>query len=159
TAIIDLAGATAFFEQHASTGIVLKAVGGGGGRGMRIVREAGGLTDAFARASAEAKSAFGNGDLYAERLIGRGRHIEIQIVGDGKGGVAALGDRECTLQRRSQKIVELAPSPHLPSALRQRIVDAAQAMAKAVTYRSLGTFEFLVEDADFFFIEANPRLQ
>ncbi|MBV8187625.1 MAG: carbamoyl-phosphate synthase large subunit, partial [Alphaproteobacteria bacterium] len=159
TDVVDLAGAEAFFEQHAANGIVLKAVAGGGGRGMRIVREAGALSDAFARATAEAKSAFGNGDLYAERLIGRARHIEIQIVGDGKGGIAALGERECTLQRRSQKIVELAPSRHLSQALRRRIVDAAVAMAKAVAYRSLGTFEFLLDGEEYFFIEANPRLQ
>ena len=104
-------------------------------------------TDAFARASAEAKSAFGNGALYAERLVGRARHIEVQIVGDGKGGIVALGERECSLQRRSQKIVELAPSPNLKPALRKKIVDAAIAMAKAVKYRSLGTFEFLVDEA------------
>ena len=111
-------------------------------------------------ASAEAKSAFGNGDLYAERLVGRARHIEVQIVGDGKGGIVALGERECTLQRRSQKMVEIAPSPNLKPALRKKIVDAALAMAKAVKYRSLGTFEFLVDEATTSsFIEANPRLQ
>jgi acetyl/propionyl-CoA carboxylase alpha subunit len=125
---------------------------------MRLIVR-GEITDAFARASAEAKSAFGNGALYAERLVGRARHIEVQIVGDGKGGIVALGERECTLQRRSQKIVELAPSPNLKPALRKKIVDAAIVMAKAVKYRSLGTFEFLLDEADFFFIEANPRLQ
>ncbi|HSI02426.1 MAG TPA: carboxyl transferase domain-containing protein, partial [Reyranella sp.] len=117
------------------------------------------IAEAFTRASAEAKAAFGNGDLYAERLVRQARHIEVQIVGDGTGGIVALGERECTLQRRSQKIVELAPSPGLKPALRQKIVNAAIAMAKAVKYRSLGTFEFLVEGNDFFFIEANPRLQ
>ena len=126
---------------------------------MRLVRSEAELADAFARASAEAKAAFGNGDLYAERLVGRARHIEVQIVGDGKGGIVALGERECTLQRRSQKIVEVAPSPNLAPALRERIVAAAIAMAKAVNYRSLGTFEFLVDDGEYFFIEANPRLQ
>jgi acetyl/propionyl-CoA carboxylase alpha subunit/acetyl-CoA carboxylase carboxyltransferase component len=159
TAVIDLAGAEAFFEQHRKGGIVLKAVAGGGGRGMRIVRESGELADAFAHATAEARSAFGNGDLYAERLIGRARHIEIQIVGDGKGAVVTLGERECTLQRRNQKVVELAPSPHLEPALRRRIVEAAAVMARALNYRSLGTFEFLVDGDDFFFIEANARLQ
>jgi acetyl/propionyl-CoA carboxylase alpha subunit/acetyl-CoA carboxylase carboxyltransferase component len=155
----DLAGATAFFRKHAKSGIVLKAIAGGGGRGMRLIKEEGEIADAFARASAEAKSAFGNGDLYAERLVGRARHIEVQIAGDGKGGIVALGERECTLQRRSQKIVELAPSPNLKPALRKKIVDAAIVMAKAVKYRSLGTFEFLVDGTEFFFIEANPRLQ
>jgi acetyl/propionyl-CoA carboxylase alpha subunit/acetyl-CoA carboxylase carboxyltransferase component len=154
----DVAGATAFFRKHAKAGIALKAIAGGGGRGMRLVTEESAIADAFTRASAEAKAAFGNGALYAERLVRQARHIEIQIVGDGKG-VVALGERECSLQRRSQKIVELAPSPGLKPALRKKIVDAAVAMAKAAKYRSLGTFEFLVEGNDFFFIEANPRLQ
>jgi acetyl/propionyl-CoA carboxylase alpha subunit/acetyl-CoA carboxylase carboxyltransferase component len=156
---VDVAGATAFFRKHAKSGIALKAIAGGGGRGMRLVTHEGDVADAFTRASAEAQSAFGNGALYAERLVRQARHIEVQIVGDGKGGIAALGERECTLQRRSQKIVELAPSPNLKPAMRKRIVDAATAMAKAVKYRSLGTFEFLVDGNDFFFIEANPRLQ
>ncbi len=156
---IDVEGATAFFKKHAKSGIVLKAIAGGGGRGMRLIKSEGDIAEAFARASAEAKSAFGNGDLYAERLVGHARHVEIQTVGDGKGKVVALGERECTLQRRSQKIVELAPSRNLGPALREKIVDAAIAMAKAVKYRSLGTFEFLVDGEDFFFIEANPRLQ
>jgi acetyl/propionyl-CoA carboxylase alpha subunit/acetyl-CoA carboxylase carboxyltransferase component len=156
---IDAAGAGAFFRKHARAGIALKAIAGGGGRGMRLIRDAGEIADAFARASAEAKAAFGNGALYAERLVTGARHIEIQIVGDGKGGIVSLGERECTLQRRSQKIVELAPSPNLPRPLARKITDAAIAMAKAVRYRSLGTFEFLVEGKDFYFIEANPRLQ
>ncbi|MBX9942772.1 MAG: biotin/lipoyl-binding protein [Reyranella sp.] len=158
----DVAGVKAFFAKHAKSGVVIKAIAGGGGRGMRIVTAEGDIAEAFARASAEAKAAFGNGDLYAERLIARARHIEVQVVGDGAGGIVALGERECTLQRRSQKIVELAPSPHLAGAMRDKIVAAAVTMAKAVNYRSLGTFEFLVDDAasDFFcFIEANPRLQ
>jgi acetyl/propionyl-CoA carboxylase alpha subunit len=138
--VIDLAGAIAFFKKHAKAGIALKAIAGGGGRGMRLIKSEGEITDAFARATAEAKSAFGNGDLYAEQLVGRARHIEVQIVGDGKGGIVALGERECTLQRRSQKIVELAPSPNLKPALRKKIIDAAVTMAKAVKYRSLGTF-------------------
>jgi acetyl/propionyl-CoA carboxylase alpha subunit/acetyl-CoA carboxylase carboxyltransferase component len=156
---VDAAGATTFFKMHAKAGIALKAIAGGGGRGMRLIKNEGEIADAFARASAEAKSAFGNGALYAERLVSKARHIEVQIVGDGKGGVVALGERECTMQRRNQKIIELAPSPNLPAALRKKIVDAAITMAKAVKYRSLGTFEFLVEGSDFFFIEANPRLQ
>jgi acetyl/propionyl-CoA carboxylase alpha subunit len=109
----DVAGIKAFFGKHAKSGIVIKAIAGGGGRGMRIVTREGDIDEAFARASAEAQAAFGNGALYAERLIARARHIEVQIVGDGQGGAAALGERECTIQRRSQKIVELAPSPNL----------------------------------------------
>jgi acetyl/propionyl-CoA carboxylase alpha subunit/acetyl-CoA carboxylase carboxyltransferase component len=158
TGEIDAAGAVAFFRKHAKSGIALKAIAGGGGRGMRLITDESAIADAFTRASAEAKAAFGNGALYAERLVARARHIEVQIVGDGKG-VVALGERECSLQRRNQKIVELAPSPGLKPAVAKKIVDAALAMAKAVKYRSLGTFEFLVEDGDFFFIEANPRLQ
>ena len=159
TDVTDLAGATAFFKEHAKSGIALKAIAGGGGRGMRLIKSEDEIADAFARAGAEAKSAFGNGDLYAERLVGRARHIEVQIVGDGKGGIVALGERECTVQRRSQKIVERAPSPNLGAALRKKIVAAAVAMAKSVKYRSLGTFEFLVDEGEYFFIEANPRLQ
>ena len=158
----NVAGMKAFFTKHAKAGIVIKAIAGGGGRGMRIVTQESEIGEAFARAMSEAKAAFGNGDLYAERLIARARHIEVQIVGDGAGGIVALGERECSVQRRSQKIVELAPSPHLGEAMRQKIVDAAVAMAKVVNYRSLGTFEFLVDDSapDYFcFIEANPRLQ
>jgi acetyl/propionyl-CoA carboxylase alpha subunit/acetyl-CoA carboxylase carboxyltransferase component len=156
---VDVSGAKAFFKKHAQSGIVLKAVAGGGGRGMRLIGKEDEIADAFERAAAEAKAAFGNGALYAERMVSRARHVEIQIAGDGKGNVVALGERECSLQRRSQKIVELAPSPTLDSAMRKKIVDAALAMAKAVTYRSLGTFEFLVDGPEFFFIEANPRLQ
>jgi acetyl/propionyl-CoA carboxylase alpha subunit len=157
----DLTGFRAFFERHAKSGIMVKAIAGGGGRGMRPVREAGELAEAVERCAAEAKAAFGNPALYAERLIDRARHIEVQIVGDGKGGIVALGERDCTVQRRNQKIVELAPSPNLKPALRKKIVAAAVAMAKVVKYRSLGTFEFLVDNrsGDFFFIEANPRLQ
>ncbi|TMJ25836.1 MAG: biotin/lipoyl-binding protein, partial [Alphaproteobacteria bacterium] len=158
TESVDVAGATAFFRKHAKAGIALKAIAGGGGRGMRLITEQSAIAEAFTRASAEAKAAFGNGALYAERLVRQARHIEVQVVGDGKA-VVALGERECSLQRRSQKIVELAPSPGLKPALRKKIVEAALAMAKAAKYRSLGTFEFLVEGGDFFFIEANPRLQ
>ena len=140
-------------------GVALKAIAGGGGCGMRLVTAEADLADAFVRASAEAKSAFGNGALYVERLIRRARHIEVQIVGDGKGGIAALGERGVHPATAQPKIVELAPSPNLVPALRRKIVDAAIAMAKAASYRSLGTFEFLVEGGEFFFIEANPRLQ
>ena len=159
----DVAGVRAFFAQHAESGVMIKAIAGGGGRGMRPVRDAAEIDEAFVRCAAEAKAAFGNGDLYAERLIPRARHIEVQIVGDGKGGIVALGERECTIQRRNQKIIEMAPSPNLSAELRWKIVDAAIAMARAVDYRSLGTFEFLVDAASsspfFCFIEANPRLQ
>ncbi|MBP6903043.1 MAG: carbamoyl-phosphate synthase large subunit [Burkholderiaceae bacterium] len=145
-------------------GLMLKAVAGGGGRGMRAVLSPDELPTAFERCSAEAQAAFGVGAVYAERLMGRARHIEIQVIGDGQR-VLALGERECTLQRRFQKLVEVAPSPGLDPALRERLVQAALTLARAVGYRSLGTFEFLVGahsaalPQPFFFIEANPRLQ
>ena len=160
---VDLAGAEAFLAGLGPAGaMVIKAVSGGGGRGMRVVEDAGGVAEAYARCRSEAKAAFGNGAVYVEELIPRARHIEIQVVGDGCGGVSHLGERECSVQRRHQKIVEIAPSPQLSEALRSRIAAAAVRMAQAVGYRSLGTFEFLVDataDDRFVFIEANARLQ
>lgn len=140
--------------------VMIKAVAGGGGRGMRAVTRLDELEAAYARCRSEAQAAFGNGALYVERLIPRARHIEIQIVGDGNS-VSQLGERECTLQRRQQKLVEMAPSPTLAAPLRERIADCALRMATAVRYEGLGTFEFLLDaDSDeFVFIEANPRLQ
>jgi acetyl/propionyl-CoA carboxylase alpha subunit/acetyl-CoA carboxylase carboxyltransferase component len=151
-------------EAHGGArGIVIKAVGGGGGRGMRAISSRDALAEAFARCTSEARAAFGIDTVYAEKLIARARHIEIQVVGDGREAIA-LGERDCTLQRRFQKLVEIAPSPALSPALRERIVEAALTMAREAGYRSLGTFEFLVdEDPDpelpFVFIESNPRLQ
>lgn len=153
-----------FFASQADAGIVIKAVGGGGGRGMRMVRRQEELAEAFARCRSEAASAFGIDALYAERLISRARHIEVQVVGDGTH-VATLGERDCTLQRRFQKVIEVAPSPVLAPQLREQILGAATTLAARVGYVSLGTFEFLVEETDsgeqtrFVFIEANPRLQ
>ncbi|GJG95433.1 carboxyl transferase domain-containing protein [Cupriavidus pauculus] len=155
---------TAFFDAQAGAGVVIKAVGGGGGRGMRVVRRREDLAEAYARCRSEAASAFGIDALYAERLVVRARHIEVQIAGDGTD-VVALGERDCTLQRRFQKLVEIAPSPVLKPQLRDQIIKCALRLARRVHYRSLGTFEFLVEESDtgeqkgFVFIEANPRLQ
>lgn len=158
---ITLEQAHAFFHAQQGAGIMLKALGGGGGRGMRAVNDAAQLDEAFARCSAEALS-FGVPGVYAERLMPQARHIEVQILGDGEQ-VIPLGERECTLQRRFQKLVEIAPSPNLSSGLRAQLVEAALAMARSVGYRSLCTFEFLVNEASpdlpFVFIEANPRLQ
>ncbi|GER20405.1 carboxyl transferase domain-containing protein [Variovorax boronicumulans] len=159
-----LAQAQAFFaEQHAQgAGVMVKAIGGGGGRGMRAVLNAEELPEAHARCMSEAKAAFGIEGVYVERLMRNARHIEVQVLGDGSA-VASLGERECTLQRRFQKLVEIAPSPSLPEPLRAQVTQAALRMAKAVGYRGLGTFEFLVDAASttlpFVFIEANPRLQ
>lgn len=155
---------TRFFEAQGNAGIVIKAVGGGGGRGMRVVNRKEDLAQAYARCRSEAASAFGVDALYAERLVARARHIEVQIAGDGSH-VVSLGERDCTLQRRFQKLIEIAPSPALHPELRERILNAATTLAGHVRYRSLGTFEFLVEENDkreqesFVFIEANPRLQ
>ncbi len=152
----------AFFDAQGGAGVVIKAVGGGGGRGMRVINSRDELAQAYARCQVEAHSAFGIDALYAECLVSRARHIEVQIVGDGRE-VMALGERDCSLQRRFQKLVEIAPSPALTEDLRQRITEAALRMAREVGYCSLGTFEFLVDegraDGSFVFIEANPRLQ
>ncbi|HTD03604.1 carboxyl transferase domain-containing protein [Undibacterium sp.] len=163
TGAVTLEQAQDFFAAQAGgNGVMIKAIGGGGGRGMRVVQHAADLADAYARCVSEAHAAFGVDSVYLERLIGRARHIEIQIAGDGQQ-VMALGDRECTLQRRFQKLVEIAPSPSLSDDLRQRITSAALTLARSVGYRGLGTFEFLVDetagDLPFVFIEANPRLQ
>jgi acetyl/propionyl-CoA carboxylase alpha subunit len=161
-AAVSLMEAQAFFAQHAHAGIVIKAIGGGGGRGMRAVASADDLPAAYARCRSEAQAAFGVDGVYVERLMGNARHIEVQVLGDGRE-VIALGERECTLQRRFQKVVEIAPSPSLPAPLRERITTAALSMARAVAYEGLGTFEFLVDlassDLPFVFIECNPRLQ
>ncbi len=161
---VTLAEAQAFFDaqQAGGAGVMVKAIGGGGGRGMRAVLAAGDLPEAYARCMSEAKAAFGVEGVYVERLMRNARHIEVQVLGDG-AAVASLGERECTLQRRFQKLVEIAPSPSLPAVLRDQVTAAALRMARAVGYRSLGTFEFLVDerasDLPFVFIEANPRLQ
>ncbi|MBT4514708.1 MAG: hypothetical protein HOC77_06410 [Chloroflexi bacterium] len=158
--------AEAFFGSlgNGST-MILKAVAGGGGRGARAVSDVADLKTLYAEATAEAMNAFGVGTLFAERLINRARHIEVQILGDGSGAVSNFGERECSVQRRYQKVMEVAPAPNLPDGLRQRIIESAQRLASAVHYRSLGTFEFLVDARDltnesgFYFIEANARLQ
>jgi pyruvate carboxylase len=150
--------------------LMIKALAGGGGRGMRAVQRPEELALAFERCRSEAEAAFGNGDVYVERLIPRARHIEVQIIGDGTGEVCHLWERECTLQRRHQKLIEVAPSPSLPAGLRDRLTAAAIRMAEEVRYQSLGTFEFLTEarakdqesageEDAFSFNEVNPRLQ
>jgi acetyl/propionyl-CoA carboxylase alpha subunit/acetyl-CoA carboxylase carboxyltransferase component len=166
TGASDLAGIEAFFaaERERSPGcaLMLKAVAGGGGRGMRVVADPADLAAAYERCRAEAGAAFGVGAVYAERLIARARHVEVQVVGDGRQAIA-LGERDCTLQRRFQKLVEIAPCPWLAPPLRERLADAALTLARAAGYCGVGTFEFLVDDASpdlpLVFIEANPRLQ
>jgi acetyl/propionyl-CoA carboxylase alpha subunit/acetyl-CoA carboxylase carboxyltransferase component len=161
-----LADAKAFFASLGQGGaVMIKAMAGGGGRGMRIVEDGDRLEEAYARCQSEAKAAFGSDGLYVERLVRQARHIEVQIIGDRHGTVSHLWERECTIQRRNQKLIEVAPSPSLSEDLRARIVAAAKQLAAAAHYDSLGTFEFLVDGeasgdaATFAFIEANPRLQ
>jgi acetyl/propionyl-CoA carboxylase alpha subunit/acetyl-CoA carboxylase carboxyltransferase component len=152
----------AFFDQLGkNAAIVIKAMAGGGGRGMRVVEKAADLAEAYARCQSEAKAAFGFDGVYAERLIRKARHIEVQIIGDKHGSISHLWERECTIQRRHQKLIEVAPSPSLGEALGGRIIQAAKHLAASANYDNLGTFEFLVDGADdsFAFIEANPRLQ
>ncbi|EON16095.1 biotin carboxylase [Cupriavidus sp. GA3-3] len=157
--------ARAFFASlDGQAGMMIKALAGGGGRGMRAVHRAAGIDEAYARCVSEATAAFGNGAVYVERIVAAPRHIEIQVVADAEGRVLTLGERECSLQRRHQKLVEIAPSPSLDDALRARLADAAATLARAAAYRGIGTFEFLVEDSgnggpSFWFMEANPRLQ
>lgn len=157
---VSLGEARAFLREHGP--LMLKAIAGGGGRGMRAVYGEEELEQAFQRCQSEAQSAFGSGSLYIEQLIGRARHIEIQIVGDGTGAVNHLWERDCSLQRRNQKLIEIAPSPSLDASIRDAMIDCALKLARSVNYRGLGTFEFLVDQDQpgcFYFMEANPRIQ
>ena len=142
---------------------LLKAAGGGGGKGMRVVRDDTHLSDDIAAAQREAERAFGNGTLYVERLVERARHVEVQILGDRHGRIAHVFERDCTLQRRHQKVIEETPAPTLTPAVRERLLAAATAAAAAVGYVNAGTVEFLLEgegdDAHFYFLEINTRLQ
>ncbi|HJM22013.1 MAG TPA: hypothetical protein QF409_08505, partial [Acidimicrobiales bacterium] len=151
--------AEAFLGEHGA--IMIKAVAGGGGRGMRAVRQGDDLSAVFERCQSEAKMAFGNGDVYVERLIERARHVEVQIIGDGTS-VVHLGERECTLQRQNQKIIEVAPSPSIDAEVRDLLTDSAVRMASHANYRGLGTWEFLLDAENpsvVAFIETNARLQ
>jgi len=140
--------------------VILKASAGGGGRGMRIVRKASELKEAFNAASSEALSAFGDGSMYLERYIENPRHIEFQILGDHFGNVIHLGERDCSLQRRHQKVMEEAPSPFLNKALREEMGKIAIKAAKSVGYENAGTIEFIVDrKGTFYFIEMNTRIQ
>lgn len=161
--VADLASIRSFFVSlEGRSPIIIKAVSGGGGRGMRVVRDLQELDEAFERCASEADKAFGNSDLYAEEFIEHARHIEVQIVGDGQGNVSHLWERECTLQRRHQKLVEIAPSPWIKAETRQKLLEYSVCLAESVRFRGLGTFEYLVNEASpvpAVFIEANPRLQ
>jgi pyruvate carboxylase len=167
---VSLDQAKAFFESLAPRGaMIIKAVAGGGGRGMRVVRSLQELPSAYARCQSEALQAFGNGALFVEQLMLCARHIEVQIIGDASGQVIHLGERECSIQRRHQKLIEIAPCPSLSAELQARITADAVRLAQAARFLNAGTVEFLVNtramgsatigDADYAFIEVNPRLQ
>ncbi len=156
----------AFFDSLGAGGaMIIKAVAGGGGRGTRAVSSADEIESAFRRCQSEAMASFGREDVFVEEFIQRARHVEVQILGDLHGGITHLGERECSMQRRFQKIIEIAPAPGFDDGLRRQIIEAAIRFANSVAYTNLGTFEFLVDvsgrpgAAPFVFIEANARLQ
>ncbi|MDO4432311.1 MAG: pyruvate carboxylase [Aerococcaceae bacterium] len=148
----------AFVAQHGYP-IMIKAVSGGGGKGMRIVKQADELRDAYDRAKSEAQTSFGDDRLYAERYVQNPKHIEVQILGDSYGNVAHLYERDCSIQRRHQKVVEVAPSFGLSETMRQKLTDASLQLMQHIGYLNAGTVEFLVSGDDFYFIEVNPRIQ
>ena len=139
--------------------VLIKAVAGGGGRGMTVVRHEDELGDAVRMSRNEARAAFGDDRVYVERFLDHPRHIEVQVIGDGKGRVVHLGERDCSLQRRHQKVVEEAPSPLLDDVQRERLGSIVTTALRKLNYRSLGTVEFLYQDGQFYFIEMNTRLQ
>jgi acetyl-CoA carboxylase biotin carboxylase subunit len=158
-------GATTVEEARAAAAevgypVLLKASAGGGGKGMRLVSEPEQLESAYGMAAMEAEAAFGDGSLYLEKAVSPARHVEIQVLADGQGGVLTLGERECSIQRRHQKLVEESPSPALDPATREAMEVAAERACYAIGYRNAGTFEFLLgPDRSFYFIELNARLQ
>ncbi|MFD0979368.1 acetyl-CoA carboxylase biotin carboxylase subunit [Tropicimonas aquimaris] len=139
--------------------VIVKATAGGGGRGMKLARTAADLPNAFRTARSESKAAFGNDEVYIEKYLTKPRHIEIQVFGDGKGNAVHLGERDCSLQRRHQKVFEEAPGPAIDSATRERIGKICADAVASINYIGAGTIEFLFEDGEFYFIEMNTRLQ
>jgi acetyl-CoA carboxylase, biotin carboxylase subunit len=146
--------------EEAGYPVLLKARAGGGGKGMRLVTEPSDLDAAFTTAALEAEASFGDGSLYLEKAVSPARHVEIQVLADGEGGVLTLGERECSIQRRHQKLIEESPSPALTPDRREEMEAAAERACEAIGYRNAGTFEFLLgPDHAFYFIELNARLQ
>jgi acetyl-CoA carboxylase, biotin carboxylase subunit len=158
-------GATTFAEAREAAmevgfPVVLKAAAGGGGRGMRVVEGPERLEEAFQLAGAEAEAAFGDGRLYLEKVVQPARHVEVQVLADERGGVLTLGERECSIQRRHQKLIEESPSPALSAETREAMESTTERAVRTVEYRNAGTFEFLLApDGSFFFMEVNARLQ
>ncbi|XP_034475724.1 pyruvate carboxylase, mitochondrial-like isoform X2 [Drosophila innubila] len=151
--------ALSFCQKHGLP-VIFKAAYGGGGRGMRVVRKMEEVEESFQRASSEAKAAFGNGAMFIEKFIERPRHIEVQLLGDKAGNVVHLFERDCSVQRRHQKVVEIAPAPRLPIEIRDKMTEAAVRLARHVGYENAGTVEFLCDESgNFYFIEVNARLQ
>ncbi len=159
------AGGVAHFETAQSVAaeigypVIIKATAGGGGRGMKLARNESELETAFRTARSEAKVAFGNDEVYIEKYLGQPRHIEIQVFGDGKGNAVHLGERDCSLQRRHQKVLEEAPGPAIDAETRARIGQTCADAVARIGYRGAGTIEFLYENGEFYFIEMNTRLQ
>ena len=139
--------------------VIIKAAAGGGGRGMRVVHEEASLISSIALTKAESKAAFGDDTVYLEKFLGNPRHVEIQVLADGQGNAIHLGDRDCSLQRRHQKVIEEAPAPLIPDDLRNAVAASCTKACVQIGYRGAGTFEFLYEDGGFYFIEMNTRVQ
>ncbi|MGR3540837.1 MAG: acetyl-CoA carboxylase biotin carboxylase subunit [Hasllibacter sp.] len=154
----DLDAAKAIGEEFGYP-VIVKATAGGGGRGMKLARSASEMANAFGAARSEAKAAFGNDEVYIEKYLEKPRHIEIQVFGDGKGNAVHLGERDCSLQRRHQKVFEEAPGPAIDAAIRKRIGAICAKAVAGIDYIGAGTIEFLYEDGEFYFIEMNTRLQ
>lgn len=139
--------------------VIIKAAAGGGGRGMRVVHNEAALLKAIYVTQSEAKSFFGNGTVYLEKFLENPRHVEIQVIGDGLGNAIYLGDRDCSLQRRHQKVLEEAPAPGIPDAVRKEVMNTCINACRSIKYRGAGTLEFLYQDERFYFIEMNTRVQ
>jgi acetyl/propionyl-CoA carboxylase alpha subunit len=160
TAVLADAATAAGEAARIGYPVLLKAAAGGGGRGMRVVERAADMEEAFRTAAAEARAAFGKSDVFLEKFVRPARHVEVQVFGDGKGGVVALSERECSVQRRHQKVIEEAPSPAVDARLREGLCGAAAALAREARYRGAGTVEFLLgPDGAYSFLEVNCRLQ
>ena len=158
-ALTDEPGETLAVARRIGLPVIVKAAGGGGGRGMRVVRDEAEVASAVATTRQEAASSFGNSDIYMEKFLERPRHIEIQILADGHGNTIWLGERDCSMQRRHQKVMEEAPAPHVPPDHVAELGERCAQACRAIGYRGAGTFEFLYEDGAFFFIEMNTRIQ
>ena len=145
--------------QQVGYPVIIKAAAGGGGRGMRVAHDASTLISSIEITKAEASVAFGDDTVYMEKFLQNPRHIEVQIISDGQGNAVHLGDRDCSLQRRHQKVLEEAPAPHIPEEARQYVYGACTKACQDIHYRGAGTFEFLYENGHFYFIEMNTRIQ